>query len=262
MKDYSHYLLGFQYLGFRYHGWQKQPGVKTVQSMLERTLRFILKHDEFKTLAAGRTDRMVSAQKTYCMITLKKAPYLAPEELFNLLYQNLPADIHPLSIKSIGEGFNIIGRAKLKTYHYFFSNESRPLPFAAPYMCNFDEKLDIEVMQAGAKLFEGEHDFYHYCYRPHPEKIFRRTIRSCEIKKNDILLANFFPKTSYVLAVTGEGFMRHQIRLMMGALLNLGRERIKLEEIRASLEQGKAHKNELNFLAPSSGLMLADTTLN
>ena len=60
LKRY-YYLIHLEFLGFRYHGWQKQPQVKTIQHMLDRTLNFIFEHDQFKTLGASRTDAMVSA---------------------------------------------------------------------------------------------------------------------------------------------------------------------------------------------------------
>ena len=58
-----YYLFKIQYLGYRFHGWQKQPKIKTVQLMIERTLKFILEDQKFRILAAGRTDAMVSANE-------------------------------------------------------------------------------------------------------------------------------------------------------------------------------------------------------
>ena len=60
----SYYIIEIQYLGFRFHGWQKQPEVNTVQRMIERTLSYVLEHKKFKTLAAGRTDAKVSVNQT------------------------------------------------------------------------------------------------------------------------------------------------------------------------------------------------------
>nr|MCH9822196.1 tRNA pseudouridine(38-40) synthase TruA [Bacteroidota bacterium] len=62
MAKFKHYyLIRIAYLGYRLHGWQKQPDVKTVHLMIDRTLRFVFENDEFKTLGASRTDAMVSA---------------------------------------------------------------------------------------------------------------------------------------------------------------------------------------------------------
>ena len=58
MKKY-YYVITIQYLGYRFHGWQKQPDVKTVHLMIDRTLNFILEGKKFKSLGSGRTDAMV-----------------------------------------------------------------------------------------------------------------------------------------------------------------------------------------------------------
>jgi len=253
MKKY-HYLLRFQYLGFRYHGWQKQPQVKTVQFMLDRTIEFILGHSNFKTLGASRTDTMVSALDSACTITIKDDD-VDPEHLFTKLNENLPADIKALSLERVDEKFQVINHAKLKTYYYLFSNEPKAYPFAAPYMCNIVEKLDIELMKEGAKIFEGMHHFKAYCYKPTPGKVFDREIIHSRIEENNLLTANFFPPETFLYTVKGEGFMRHQIRLMIGALFRLGRGEKSLDDIRNSL---KEQAECIGFVAPASGLILGD----
>jgi len=69
-----YYLIKIQYLGYRFHGWQKQPKVKTIHLMIERTLKFILEEKKFKTLAAGRTDAKVSAKEAAFEIYLDQNP--------------------------------------------------------------------------------------------------------------------------------------------------------------------------------------------
>lgn len=261
MRQKFHYLLKFQYLGFRYHGWQKQKDVKTVQYMLDRTLQFILGHDDFKSLGASRTDSMVSAMESACKLTMYED--WQPEELLEKLNQNLPADIKALSMERAEEKFAIINHPKTKTYYYLFSNESKAWPFAAPFMCNIVEELDIQAMMAGARIFEGRHHFESYCYKPNPGKQFERTIEHCTIEKNNLMTANFFPKNSYLFTVKGEGFMRHQIRLMMGALFRLGRGEITLEDIEFSLKRQEADTKKpeakpIGFVAPASGLILGE----
>ena len=61
MKYQNSYLLTLQFLGFRFHGWQKQPNTKTLHQAVDKTLGFALNHTEFKTLGAGRTDAKVSS---------------------------------------------------------------------------------------------------------------------------------------------------------------------------------------------------------
>ena len=66
--------------------------------------------------------------------------------------------------------------------------------------------------------------------------LYERTIDSCELIENTQYSANFFPENSYTLIVKGKGFGRNQIRLMMGALIKLGRGEVDLDYIEASLK--------------------------
>ncbi|MGL1887217.1 MAG: tRNA pseudouridine(38-40) synthase TruA [Reichenbachiella sp.] len=246
------YLIEFQYLGYRYHGFQKQPDVKTVQYMLERTFNYVLGHKDFKTLASGRTDAMVSANQGYFELFMKEE--LDVDEVFKLLNINLPSDIRALSMVAVDEKFNVIQSPKIKEYIYLFSFGEKNHPFAAPYICNISGELDIETMTMAAKKFEGHYNFQNYVYKPSEHTVLERTIDHCEIKKNDIYTANFFPEQSYALVVRGAGFMRHQIRLMMGTLIELGRQQISIEEFDLSLISKRAEP--FTFIAPASGLIL------
>ncbi len=249
-----YYIIQLQYLGFRYHGWQKQPNVNTLQRMVERTVSYVLEHKDFKVLASGRTDAKVSANQTYIELFVDHQP-LEIETFFLLFNKNLPQDIRALDIKETDEKFNIIQSPKVKEYVYLFSFGEKFHPFCAPFMYNIAEELDIATMKLGAKLFEGKHCFRSYCHRPTKHTILEGEISCCEIVKNEIYKANFFPEESYLLRVKGEGFKRNQIRLMMGALLDLGKGKIDLDYIRKTLDP-KSEEIVLEHIVPGSGLIL------
>jgi len=249
-----YYIIELQYLGFRYHGWQKQPEVNTVQRMLERTIAYVLQHKKFKTLSVGRTDAMVSARQTYIELFVDDTK-LDIEEFFPLFNQNLPPDIRGLSIKETDEKFNIIQHPKVKEYQYLFAIKEKFHPFCAPYMVNIQEDLNIELMKEGAKLFEGEHDFWSYAHRANSKTQTKGEILKCVLEENTIYQANFFPKVSYLLTVQGIGFKRNQIRLMMGVLIDLGRGKIDLEFVKNTL-QPTINKIKLEHIAQASGLFL------
>ena len=65
MKYTNSYLISIQYLGFRFHGWQKQKNVMSLHEMIDKTLGFVLDHKGFKTLGSSRTDAKVSANKYF-----------------------------------------------------------------------------------------------------------------------------------------------------------------------------------------------------
>ena len=252
-KRYN-YLIKIQYLGYRFHGWQKQPDVKTVHLMIDRTLKFILKDIKFKTLGAGRTDAMVSANEAALELFIYKEPILDFDTFLDEFNLNLPQDIRALSIEEVDDTFNVIKDSKLKEYHYVFSQGQKNHPFCAPILTTILEPLDIELMTVGAKLFTGNHNFKTYCYKATDKGEYNRSIEYSEILENNIYTANFFPKESYVFIVRGKGFMRNQIRLMFGCLIKLGRGEISIDYIKNSLKEDS--KEVMEYIAPASGLIL------
>jgi len=248
-----YYLITIQYLGYRFHGWQKQPNVKTLHLMVDRTLNYILDGKRFKTLASGRTDAMVSAEESAIELFLKE-PIQDKTTFLELFNTNLPQDIRVMAIKEVDASFNIIQHSKIKEYLYLFAFGKKNHPFCAPILCTILDDLDIEIMMQGAKLFEGEHYLKSYCYKPTDKGIYNRKILTCEIVKNTMYTANFFPNKSYILKVRGKGFMRNQIRIMMGTLIDLGKGKLTLKDIENSLKPKNTIKME--YIAPASGLIL------
>lgn len=248
-----YYVIKIQYLGYRFHGWQKQPKLKTVHLMIDRTLNFILDGKPFKTLGSGRTDAMVSANETAFELFLHEAieNQISFLELFN---HNLPQDIRALAIETVNADFNIIQHSKIKEYIYLFTYGQKCHPFCAPLMTTFLDNLDIEIMKKGARLFSGTHNFKPYCFRATNKGMYIRTIESCELIENSLFTANFFPERTYTLIIKGKGFGRNQIRLMMGALIELGRGEINLDDITNSLQPNSTVI--MNYVAPASGLIL------
>lgn len=247
-----YYLIHIQYLGFRYHGWLKQPEVKTVEYMIEKTLKFILGHSDFKLLGASRTDAKVSANHSAVELFINQP--LNPDHLLSELNKNLPNDINVLKIEEVDKKFSIINTPKTKEYIYLFSCGEKCHPFCAPLISSFQEHLDIELMKSGALLFQGNHNFRRYCTKPNPGAVFEREILESRIEQNSIYKASFFPAISYAYIIRSKGFLRYQVRLIMGQLLSLGRGEISLDDIRESLKG--SNNQPLRHIAPSSGLIL------
>ena len=248
------YLISAQFLGFRYSGWQKQPGQKTVEGMLLKTLKFILPDVPLKILGAGRTDAKVSAMAYYFELFLKEKSLDDIPQLHELFNKNLPPDIRILDIIEVDTDFNIIQHSKSKEYVYLFSFGEKNHPFCAPFMANILEPLNIEQMKEAAALFKGTHDFSNYTARLRTNSKTVRTIKNCHIEENTLLTANFFPDKSYALRIVGEGFMRYQVRMIMGALIQLGKGELKLADIQKSLKTDNGM--QLTYVAPGSGLLL------
>ena len=250
------FLLTFQYLGFRYFGVQKHPGLKTIQELIEKKVSDQFPACLVHTKFSSRTDKMVSSLESYCLLTLKGETLPDADHIKEMI--QFPADVLILDCKKVPSDFRLLKSIVEKKYHYYFSvNINLPHVFSAPFMSHFKEKLDIELMKKGAELFVGTRELPNYVMKT--ETLKKRTISHCRISRNTDLCASFFPETSYVLEVQGTSFKRGQIRLMMGALVRLGKNEISLTDFEHSLNE--SDPGWVKFLAPPSGLMLVKSHL-
>lgn len=230
----------------------KQPGLKTVQEMFEKTIEFIFKESQFKTFGTSRTDSKVSALEMGVYLNINTDIELT--EFIHIMNKNFPNDIRALSIEKVDEGFNPLEKKELKHYVYLFSSGAKPHPFSASIIHSEFKKLDIALMQRGATLFCGEHDFVKYTAKATKTTQTIRTIIDCHIAENTEFKANFFPKKTYALHIKSNGFMRYQVRLIMGQLLALGKNEMSLEEIQDSLNP--IDNIPMRHIAQGSGLIL------
>ncbi|MBL7898986.1 MAG: tRNA pseudouridine(38-40) synthase TruA [Crocinitomicaceae bacterium] len=220
--------------------------------MIDKTFEFIFQHNEFKTMGCSRTDAKVSAN--HFVFELFSSDKIDPVIFLPLFNKNLPNDIRLLQIEETEQSFNIIHQVKSKEYLYHFACGTKNHPFTAPMIMSVDEELDIDLMKRGAKHFEGVHDFRRYCAEPKPDQQFVRTVECCEIIENKLYQAAFFPDKSWMLRIKANGFLRYQVRLIMGELFSLGKGKTSLEDIQKSLIPDS--DIPVRNIAPSSGLIL------
>tara|TARA_B110000908_G_scaffold152716_1_gene188586 strand:+ start:671 stop:1450 length:780 start_codon:yes stop_codon:yes gene_type:complete len=253
LSKFSHYyIIRIEFLGFRYHGWQKQLKLKTIQGMVDKTIEFITGHTDFRTLGCGRTDARVSADDFVLELFLTES--LEPIAFLSLLNKNLPSDIRALSVTETTAEFNIIQHAKVKEYHYYFSFGEKPHPFSAPLITDLGEDMDIDSMIAAAVLFQGVHNFRRFTADAKLDKDFTREILAIEISKSDRFNSPTDPNNTYVLKIKSKGFMRYQIRLIMGGLELLGKGKLTVSQLEDYLTH--AEGEAMNNIVPGSGLIL------
>ena len=189
--------------------------------MIDKTFSFIFDHSDYRTLGCGRTDAKVSADDyAFELFTNEE---LLPDQLLHKLNINLPSDIRAKSVKPVDAKFNVIQSARTKEYHYYFSSGEKSHPYNAPFIRDFGKQLDMEKMQEAVKLFVGTHNFKRYAAKPSPDTVFEREILSAVIEPNTKFTGKFAPQNAFVFKVKAKGFMRYQVRLMMGALVEVGR---------------------------------------
>ena len=238
--------LDICYDGTRYRGWQRLPGKDdTIQGKLETVLSRIL-GEPIEISGSGRTDAGVHAQGQVANFHCESQ--LPCGEILSQLRRYLPEDIGILRCKDVSERFHARLNAKEKTYRYRIHNSEMPCVFSHRYVAVMPEKLDLAAMRQAAKLLEGEHDFSAFCGNPQFKKSTVRFIRSVELRQEGEELQIFF---------TGNGFLHHQVRILVGTLVEVGRGERSADSV-AQLFGGK--RSGAGFLAPAQGLCLMEVT--
>lgn len=249
------YKLTLQYKGTQYLGFQVQGTGSTIQGELNNALKILSKSEDIKTIGSGRTDTGVHA---FAQIVRIEIPVDIPEvSLMRAINSHLPADIRVTKAVRANEDFHPIFSAKSKEYNYVFTNEQSISPFAHELVTIFPFELDIEMMKKGCALFCGEHDFINFQCTGTEVATTVRQIFSCDITHH-ISTGHWGAVINdyYVFKVVGNGFLKQMVRLMMGALWNLGRGKITLEDLEKSLKIHDAKR--LGATAPPQGLYLKE----
>ena len=236
------YKVTLAYDGNHYAGFQSQINAKTIQDEIEKVLKRIYKKD-IRIIMASRTDAGVHAKEQVFHFDVDKDNDVYKlKGSFNGL---LPSDIHVLDVKKVKESFHARFSVKSKTYEYLINiGEYDVFLNGYAYQCFYD--LDIEKMKECSKLFLGKHDFSSFntsTYKEKPDQT--RTISEFKIiKKGDILK----------IRITGDGFMRNMVRIIVGTLIDVARGQKTIKEVKDMLKNPSKSTKRYN-ISPS-GLYL------
>ena len=170
------------------------------------------------------------------------------EEILRQLRMYLPEDIGIYSCKNVSPRFHARLNAKTKTYRYRVWNSERPCVFDRKYVYLCPGSYDIDAMRSAAQYFLGEHDFSAFCANKNMKKSTVRYIESFQILETD---------NEIVFKVTGNGFLHHMVRIMVGTLLEVGRGERKAVHIPMLFG---AARSEAGELIPACGLCLMEVT--
>lgn len=238
------FFLRLAYVGTAFHGWQVQSVLPSVQGELWRALR-VLDPQAPLPQGTGRTDAGVHAKAQGVLVKLTR-PW-DPYRLLAALNAHLPPSIRVMTAETAPEGFWPRQHAVAKRYAYSIEEGPAADPFGHGrcWHVHGADPLDREAMKQAARHLIGEHDFSSFrhqeCVAPNPI----RRIHAITFQEEGPRL---------VLAFEGNRFLMHQVRIMAGTLVEVGKGRIPAESLPGILEA--RDRRRAGRTAPAEGLCM------
>lgn len=245
--------LTVAYDGRHLCGWQAQHGVRTVQVELERALRVLFDGENIVVHGSGRTDSGVHALGQVASFRAERVR--GPDQVRLALNALLPADVSCVKAELAPDGFHARFWATGKTYRYLIREGDARSPFWEGRAMRLKHRIDWDAYDAALACFRGTHDFTAFQGPPSgPPRRTERTIERCERTVLDSPLG-----TVHATTFDGPGFLRYQIRIMVGTALEVGIGKRQLDTIPALLARGKQGvRDDAGRTAPPDGLYLVE----
>lgn len=236
------YKAILSYNGSYYHGWAKQPGQETIQGILEKTINNVF-NQKVKVFAAGRTDAGVNAlgQVIHFDLEIK----IKPKQILEALNKALPYDIRLIKVKKAAKDFNARFMAKNKTYIYSINTNNINDAVESNHIYQYNKPINISLLKRSNKVFLGKHNFLSFSTDERSGDSLQREILSINVRKEKDLVK---------IAIKGTGFLRSQVRMMVGSMFALNEGKITLSKIKQLLNEPK--KGQAVYKAPACGLCL------
>ena len=232
--------LALAFDGSDFHGWQKQPNVKTVEGVLFDAVTGVMK-DVTDIFGVSRTDAGVSAYSYACNFFTDNS--IPTENIPRALNSLLPPTIRVFDAAEVPESFNSRFSVKKKTYKYKILNAFYNTPFAYNHNWHITKKLDIKAMKKQAKYLVGEHNFSAFCSAQEERDNKVRKIHKIDIRKFE---------ENVEITITADGFLYNMVRIIVGTLVEIGLgKELNIKEILETRDRTKAGQT-----APASGLFL------
>lgn len=237
------YLIDFSYSGSNFSGSQKQKNLRTVQGEIEKVLTSI-NNSYVKVTLAGRTDAKVNALSQKAHFDLDKN--LSCYKLKGALNSYLKDDIYINEVSIVNESFHARYMVKEKTYEYKI-NTGTYNPLFKDFIYQYCKNLNLRKMKKAIKYFVGNHDFTLFSSLSDKRLDKTRNITYANIKKQkDVITITFKAK----------GFLKYQVRTMVGSLIKISEENKDAKLIKEMLD-GKEIK-KISYVAPACGLTLTN----
>lgn len=238
--------LLLEYDGSTFYGFQRQPHHPTIQEALEKALSTFFRHRMKIAAASGRTDAGVHAEGQ--VVNFRTDSDKALEQIQRGLNALLPQAIVVSEIEEVPDDFHARYSIRSKTYEYRIWNHPYRSPLIAGRAFHFPFHLQIAAMRRAAAYLRGKHDFRAFTSVTAVKKAgtsFVRTIKRFQIKKQGYLI---------LCHVEADGFLYHMIRNMVGTLLEIGRGKRRVEDMKKILEA--KDRKLAGMTVPAAGLTL------
>ena len=236
------YKIEFSYDGTNFNGYQIQPKLRTVQEELEKAVSYLNRQTKTEVVASGRTDKGVHALGQVAHFDLDVEIPL--DKIKRGLNSNLPEDIHVNCVKKVSSNFHARFSSKKKEYIYLI-NIGEYNPMLRNYVYQYNRPLDIDNMKKGLRLLAGTHDFTSFVSSEDERENKVRTIFKTNIKEKNGIIE---------IAFQADGFMKYQVRNMVGLLLYVGSGKKEVKEVPNIIDAKDRTKSVKT--APPEGLYL------
>ncbi len=203
-----------EYEGTRYHGWQRQGGLPTIQKVIEEVI-FTITREESRLASSGRTDAGVHALGQVANFTTRSR--LPLHNLLRGMNSLLPEDIKIREIAEAAPDFHARFSARSKSYLYRIDNGPVQSVFYRNFAWHIYETLDLEKMNEAAEFLKGEHDFTSFCAAGHETKTYIRRIMETELSRSGDLIT---------FRIEATGFLKYMVRNLVGTLAYVGMAKI------------------------------------
>ena len=234
--------LTIEYDGTSYGGWQKQKNNRTIQQCIEEAIR-LLTGEEVELIGSSRTDAGVHAKGMVAnFITNSQIPADKFREAINT---KLPDDIGIIKSEEVDKNFHSRYDSKGKTYCYTLVNRYEKVCIGRNYVYQVRDELNYNLMKEAAKYFLGKHDFKAFKTNGSSVKTSVRTISGLELELKDDVIKIF---------VSADGFLYNMVRIIVGTLIEVGKGKIKPEDIESIIRNGD--RSKAGPCVPPNGLVL------
>ncbi len=240
--------LLIEYDGSKFHGWQKQPQLKTVQSELEKSLKIFLSTDRggvkiSGTMASGRTDSGVHARGQVCNFRADGEVDLY--KLKHAVSSLMRNELAVIEAEYVADNFNSCRDATSKQYTYTILYRQSPAVLDYGKAWHIGRKLNLEMIQREAASLEGTHDF----------QSLRAANCSAVSSVKEILSSRVLIEPPYLkYVVVGKGFLKQMVRNIVGTLIDMSDEKLRVSNMKSLLEL--KNRQYAGITAPAHGLCL------